>query len=208
LPEAPATATTITCQFCGVVHEISITRPIPTPAAARPAAPRYQRSGSIWPVLILFGIILMMFILGVLAFQRLHPTFAKIDAMNRNAGRTPIPAGTVSIAELPRLSERGYRQIIAPPTPPSGWTGFDPVVGVAWASIFATAWSPDAKLTRIDLALIASDGTADLTTDATDRQEVVGYRFLRTSDPRRRQASRCLRPQRPPAQRVATPRAR
>jgi hypothetical protein len=177
LPEAPATATTITCQFCGVVHEISLTRPIPTPVAARPPAQRYERSGSIWPILILFGILLLMFILGVLAFQRLHPTLVKIDAMNRNAGRTPIAGGTVSIAELSKLAEHGYRQIIAPPPPFTGWTGFDPVAGVSWARIFANSWSPDARLTRIDLALVAADGTADLTTDATDRQEVVGYRF-------------------------------
>jgi hypothetical protein len=177
LPEAPPTATTITCQFCGVVHEISITRPIAAPVAPRPVAQRPQPSGKLFPVLVLFAVVLTTVALAVASFRRLHPTLTAIDAMNRNAGRTPVAAGTVSIAELPKLAERGYRQIIAPPMPYTGWTHFDPVVGVAWARIFANIWSPDARLTRIDLALIAADGTADLTTDATDRQEVVGYRF-------------------------------
>jgi hypothetical protein len=60
------------------------------------------------------------------------------------------------------------------PAPPAGWTAFDPVVNVAWATDIARAWAPDARLTRIDLALIAANGTADLT---TDRPENVGYRF-------------------------------
>jgi hypothetical protein len=107
----------------------------------------------------------------------MQPALGAIDAMNRNAGRTTIPAGTVTPADLPKLSERGYRNLIGAPDPFGGWTHFDPVVGVTWASLIAHFWAGDAKLTRIDLALVASDGTADLTTDATDRQEVIGYRF-------------------------------
>src|SRR2546430_745075 len=83
----------------------------------------------------------------------------------------PVPAATLAMRDLPKLAEHGYRQLIAP-APPGGWSGFDPVVGVAWASGIARAWAPDARLTRIDLGLIASDGSADLT---ADRQDTVGY---------------------------------
>ncbi len=87
-----------------------------------------------------------------------------------------MPTATLALRDLPTLSERGYRQLIAP-APPTGWTGFDPVVGVPWVTEIAHAWAPDARLTRIGLALIAADGSADLTTPSTDRQETVGYRF-------------------------------
>jgi hypothetical protein len=39
----------------------------------------------------------------------------------------------------------------------------------------AQAWAPDARLVRIDLGLIAGDGTADLT---GIRPDTIGYRFV------------------------------
>jgi hypothetical protein len=80
---------------------------------------------------------------------------------------------TLSLGELSTLSERGYRQVDVK-APPGGWTAFDPVEGLPWISEVARAWSADARLTRIDLGLIASNGMADLT---SDRQDILGYRY-------------------------------
>jgi hypothetical protein len=49
LPEAPANSPTITCEFCGVVHEVSSSAPIIVAAGADSIAPRPQVKGSIFP---------------------------------------------------------------------------------------------------------------------------------------------------------------
>ncbi len=181
LPEAPANARTITCEFCGVVHDVSASgvrpqvapagRPAVTPAvrpAVRPAA-----KGSFFAVFSIFAAVAVTTAVIVWSWHRMLPMLGAIDDMNRNAGRTPVPTATLAMRDLPTLAEPTYRALITP-APPTGWTGFDPVVGVTWASEIARAWAPDARLTRIDLGLIASDGSADLT---ADREETVGYRF-------------------------------
>jgi hypothetical protein len=182
LPEAQANSPTITCEFCGVVHEIS------APAYAQPRSqpqpppqPQLKVKGSLFPVLVIFAVTLVTIAIVTAvvraSFRRLHPVLSRIDEMNRNAGRTPVGGATLAMRDLPTLSEHAYRSLIAP-APPGGWTGFDPVVGATWATEIAHALAPDARLTRIDLGLIASDGSADLT---VDRQETVGYRFASPS---------------------------
>jgi hypothetical protein len=173
LPEAPANSPTITCDFCGVVHEITSSAPIVVAAGAGRVASRPQGKDAAFAVLVIVAAVIVTTALVFAGFRRLQPALGTIDTMNRNAGRTPVPTATLALRDLPTLSERAYRQLIAP-APPGGWTGYDPVVGAAWAGEIARAWAPDARLTRIDLALIASDGSADLT---TDRQDTVGYRF-------------------------------
>src|SRR5689334_14631351 len=93
LPEAPANALTITCHFCGVVHDVSQTIPIRAPAAATAGGGRIARppvKGSIVPVLVIFGIFLLLAIAVVAGVRRIYPTLVAIDTMNRNAGRTPV----------------------------------------------------------------------------------------------------------------------
>jgi hypothetical protein len=107
--------------------------------------------------------------LTFVVYYRFHPVPGPVDAMRLNALR---PREAMRTRELLTLSERGYRQVDAP-APPGGWTAFDPITSVPWASEIARAWAPDARLTRIDLGVVASDGTADLTSDKHD----VGYRF-------------------------------
>ncbi len=196
LPEAPVNARTITCEFCGVVHDVSASglssaaaapgvsaraqvrpavRPQVAPAGGpgvRPAV-RPAAKGSFFAVFAIFAAVAVTTAVVVWSWHRMLPMLGAIDEMNRNAGRTPVPTATLAMRDLPTLAEPTYRALIAP-APPTGWTGFDPVVGVAWASEIARAWAPDARLTRIDLGPIASDGSADLT---ADREEVVGYRF-------------------------------
>src|SRR5262249_31834906 len=153
-----------------------ITRPVSVPAPPRAPVGRtapLQVKGSLWPVLIIFVVAFVSIAIVSAVWQMFQPGLKALDEMNRRPGRMPIPSGaTTALSDLPKLTERGYRHLIAP-APPGGWTGFDPVVGAKWATEIAHAWNPDARLTRIDLGLNAADGTADLT---VDREETVGYR--------------------------------
>ena len=110
---------------------------------------------------------------GVIAFRAMRPATSALDALHTTGLRSRESMRRLSLRDLATLSERGYRQVDVQ-EPPGGWKAFDPVAGLPWVTEVARAWNADARLTRIDLAMIAADGTADLT---TDRDDTVGYRF-------------------------------
>src|SRR5581483_9323993 len=120
LPEAPANARTITCEFCGVVHDVSASgvrpqvapagRPAVTPAvrpAVRPAA-----KGSFFAVFSIFAAVAVTTAVIVWSWHRMLPMLGAIDDMNRNAGRTPVPTATLAMRDLPTLAEPTYRALI------------------------------------------------------------------------------------------------
>jgi hypothetical protein len=154
-----------------MVNEVAATVARPTPIVIKlDTQGAVGRVGRAIAVIIVVAATFVVIGIGVAIFHAVRPATGALDALNakmRDATRT------LSLSELSKLSERGYRQVEAS-EPPGGWTAFDPVAGIPWISEVARAWAPDARLTRIDLALIAANGTADLT---SDRQDIVGYRF-------------------------------
>jgi hypothetical protein len=177
LSEAADDRGTIKCSFCGMVNEVSE----PT-AQAQPiyitvdAGRRIIRPGGGVRFAISMAVIVMVAGVGMVVYQAIRPVSGALDASRREALRMREATRPLSLTELPTYKERGQRQVNA--SPPGGWKAFDPVAGVPWAMEIAQAWAPDARLTRIDLGLIAGDGTADLT---GDRQDTIGYRFVSPS---------------------------
>jgi hypothetical protein len=164
---------TITCSFCGMVNEVSAPAPQPIIINVDTGRRRIVRPGGGVAFAISIGIIVMLAGIGVTVYHAIRPATGAFDVVRREALRPREASRALALTELPTLNERGHRQVNA--APPGGWTGFDPVERVPWAMEIAQAWSPDARLVRIDLGLIASDGTADL---RGDRQDIIGYRFV------------------------------
>jgi hypothetical protein len=173
LSEAADDRGTITCSFCGMVNEVSA--PAPQPIVIKvDTGRRIVRPGGGVAFAIGVAVFVMVIGVGVVVYRAVRSASGALEPVRREALRAREAARPLSLTELPTLKERGHRQVNVPP-PPGGWTTFDPVAGVTWASEIAQAWAPDARLTRIDLGLIAGDGTADLT---GDRQDTIGYRFV------------------------------
>jgi hypothetical protein len=174
LSEAANDRGTITCSFCGMVNEVSAPAPQPIIIKLDAGRRRVVRPGGGVALAISIAVIVMVSGVGLVVYRAVRPASGAFEAVSREALRARELTRPLSLTELPTLKERGHRPVNAPP-PPGGWTAFDPVAGVPWASDIARAWAPDARLTRIDLGLIAGDGTADLT---GDRQDTIGYRFV------------------------------
>jgi hypothetical protein len=115
--------------------------------------------------------------IGFVAYRAVRPASSALQVVSREAMRARELTRPLSLTELPTLKERGNRVVSAAP-PPGGWKKFDPVSNVPWVTDIAKAWASDAQLQRIDLGLVAGDGTADLT---GDRQDIIGYRFVSPS---------------------------
>ena len=83
-------------------------------------------------------------------------------------------ASTVKVANLATAPlDRGWTAIDAPGSVGS-FASFDPIANLTWARGVATAWKPDAALTRIDADRVSNAGMVDVehTPDAA-----VQYRF-------------------------------
>lgn len=176
LSEAVGDGGTITCSFCGTVNEVSA--PAPQPIVIKVDAVRpVMRAGA--AVAVVIGVVVSFMVIGAgaIIYQTVRPASSALTALSKEALRARELTRPLTLTELPTLKERGHRAVNAPP-PPGGWTGFDAVASLPWANDIARAWAPDARLTRIDLGLIAGDGTADLT---GDRQDTIGYRFVSPS---------------------------
>jgi hypothetical protein len=176
LSEAADERGTITCSFCGMVNEVSAPAPQPI-IITMDSRRRIVRPGGGIALAISIAIMVMVAGVGFVVYRAVRPAAGVLEVVSREALRARELTRPLALTELPTLNERGQRQVNAPP-PPGGWKAFDPVAGIPWANEIALAWAPDARLTRIDLGLIAGDGTADLT---GDRQDTVGYRFVSPS---------------------------
>jgi len=152
----------------------------PTPAKPQPIVIKVDsvgpvmRAGSAVAVVVGVVVIFIVIAASVIVYQQIRPASKALEVVSKEALRARELMRPLALTELPTLKERGQRQVNASP-PPGGWTSFDAVAAIPWASEIAQAWAPDARLTRIDLGLIAGDGTADLN---GDRQDTVGYRFV------------------------------
>jgi hypothetical protein len=175
LPEGGGHDTTITCSFCGMVNEVSADTPRIIVNLNAGDTVRYVGSYVKLAIGLSIGLTIIGVIVAIVVAMRSFTT--AIDVVRHDSSPVRMVTRGITMSDLPKLAERGYRTLDAPP-PPGGWTSFDPVVGVGWVSQIARAWTADARLERIDLTLIAADGTADLT---TDRDETVGYRFVSPS---------------------------
>jgi hypothetical protein len=177
LSEAADDRGTITCSFCGMVNEVSAPTPQPI-IITMDSRRRIVRPGGGVALAISIAIIVMVAGVGVVVYRAIRPAASgALGVVSREALRARELTRSLALTELPTLNERGHRQLNVSP-PPGGWKAFDPVAGIPWANEIAQAWAPDARLTRIDLGLIAGDGTADLT---GDRQDTIGYRFVSPS---------------------------
>jgi hypothetical protein len=176
LSEAADDRGTITCSFCGMVNEFST--PTPQPIIIQVDTSRgIVRPGGGVALAVSIAIIVMVSGIGFVFYRAARPASSALGVLSREAMRARELTRPLSLTELPTLKERGNRVVNASP-PPGGWTKFDPVANVPWASEIAKAWASDAQLQRIDLGLVAGDGTADLT---GDRQDTIGYRFVSPS---------------------------
>ena len=180
LSEAVSVDGTITCSFCGTVNEVTAPAPprqqvvIKMDGVVRPA----MRAGAAVAVVVGVVVIFIVIAASVIVYQTvMRPASSGLNAVSTQALRARELSRPLLLTELPTYKERGQRPVNAPP-PPGGWKGFDAVAALPWVNEIALAWAPDARLTRIDLGLIASDGAADLT---GDRQDTVGYRFISPS---------------------------
>ena len=92
------------------------------------------------------------------------------------SARQPVPPRVQKIAPsaLATPTALGWRELDVP-VPSSGWATFEPVTDLRWAMDIARAWQPDARLTRIDVDRLKSDGTVDLTAGPDNK---AGYRFM------------------------------
>jgi len=141
------------------------------------AGRRIVRPGGGPALAVSIAIMVMLAGIGFVVYRAVRPASNALTVLSREALRARELTRPLALTELPTLKERGNRAVNAAP-PPGGWTKFDPVANVPWASEIAKAWAPDAQLQRIDLGLVAVDGTADLT---GDRQDTIGYRFVSPS---------------------------
>lgn len=180
LSEAVGAGGTITCSFCGTVNEV-------TAPTAQPQQVVIQVDGVVRPVMragaavaVVVGVVVIFIVIAacVIVYQQtMRPASTALNNLSKEALRARELTRPLLLTELPTYKERGQRPVNVAP-PPGGWTGFDAVASLPWVNEIALAWAPDARLTRIDLGLIAGDGTADLT---GDRQDTVGYRFVSPS---------------------------
>jgi hypothetical protein len=176
LSEAVDDRGTITCSFCGMVNEVS--PPAPRPIIIQvDAGRRIVRPGGGPALAVSIAIMVIVAGIGFVAYRAIRPASNALTVLSKEAMRARELTRALALTELPTLNERGNRRVNVAP-PPGGWTKFDPVANVPWASEIAKAWVADARLQRIDLGLIAGDGTADLT---GDRQDIIGYRFVSPS---------------------------
>jgi hypothetical protein len=169
----------ITCQFCGMVHDptssairqIVVGRPVLRPGAN--------------PAVAIISVVFLIAVLAPLAFvfMQWRAASAVTSTVIRPPGpyvprpstRTPFTPPT-AVKRTPRdlhdLS-RGHHELDVAP-PPGGYGALDAVTALPWALAIAQAWTPDARLERIDVERLRPDGTVNAADDAESR---VQYRF-------------------------------
>jgi hypothetical protein len=174
LPEAPQDGSTITCPFCGIVNEAAARPSVTVKLDVREAAAHLGSRVKLAIGLGLAGVALVV-AFGVL--RAVRPITDALDEVRQQSDAMKEAIRPLAPAELTSLTEGGWRHVQAQP-PPSGWTAFDPVVGMEWASGIARAWAADAVLTRLEVTRVAADGTLDLTGSLGDAAE---YQFVSPS---------------------------
>jgi hypothetical protein len=175
LPDSPAGAATVTCPFCGIVNDLPSRAPAPQPIVVTldvgKAAAQLGRGAKI-AVGIGLGVAGLVIAFGVL--RAVRPITGALEDVRRQADAMDERMRALAPAELATVGESGWRAVTAP-APPGGWTAFDPVRGLGWATTIARAWAGDATLTRIDVSRASAAGVVNL---AGELEDSVGYRFV------------------------------
>lgn len=184
LPETPAETRQVICAFCGLVNDLLHA------AAAPPVAIQVDLSGAgraatgavrtvAW--IVFLSIALVVGLVAFVIYSAMRPVS---EAVKTVAGQisdvsraVPRGAEKVAPANLAGAGQIGWRELDVV-APSSGWAAFEPVTDVRWAMAIAHAWSPEARLTRIDVNRLKEQGTIDLTAGPDNS---AGYRFIAPS---------------------------
>jgi len=93
------------------------------------------------------------------------------DAITAAATTGRAAPAALTLKDLGDLSP-GYHALEAPP--PMGYSTFDAVAALPWAQTIAQAWVGDARLERLDVVRLRTDGLID----AADEEAEATYRFV------------------------------
>lgn len=165
-------ATTITCRFCGLTHDLAGATSGPRPVVIE-IGPAVRQTGKaiktlVWSIL---AVVALVTAAGLYVAYRAMDTAR--DVVARTATTTPrsTPPRRLVPADLATLTEYAWKELDVPP-PPGGHDAFEPVAALPWAMDIARAWASDAVLTRIDVGRVDATGAVDMQGEATS-----GYRF-------------------------------
>lgn len=187
LNDPPTGATSITCRFCGLAHDLSA-----SPGAVHVGTPvvievgQAVRRTSAVAAAVILGVVGVAVAIGGYVAWRVTRDPAVVQQLSTltqrvpetTARTTPAAARRLPPAELATLTTFGWYSLDVPP-PPGGFAAFEPVASLPWAMDIARAWASDAVLTRIDVGRVDTTGVVDLGGETTS-----GYRF---SSPGRQQ---------------------
>jgi hypothetical protein len=174
LNDAPDNASTITCRFCGLTHDL--------PGSATGARPVVVEIG---PVVRQTGKAIRTIVLAILAVVALvtaaglYVAYRAMDTAREVVTRatgtapptTPAKARSLAPADLATSLEGGWQPLEVAP-PPGGYEAFEPVAALPWALDIARGWASDAALTRIDVGRVDASGVVSQAGETRN-----GYRF-------------------------------
>jgi hypothetical protein len=180
LTDPAAGASTITCRFCGLTHDLG-------GAAAHPAgAPvvieigsAARRTGGVAATAML-GVVGAALAVGGYAAWRVTRNTGVGSQLATLSQRLPETVATkasrppdrpLAPTALATITQFGWNALDVPP-PPGGFDAFEPVGALPWAMDIARAWASDAVLTRIDIGRVDTTGVVSLSGETTG-----GYRF-------------------------------
>ena len=187
LNDPPAGATTLTCRFCGLTHDLGVRAgavSIGAPVVIE-VGQTLRRTSAVAGAAILGTVGLALGIGGYVAWRVTRETGFGTQLSTLSPRVPEVPAKTSRPAErllppadLATLTTFGWYPLDVPP-PPGGFDAFEPVAALPWAMDIARAWASDAVLTRIDIGRVDTTGVVTLSGETTS-----GYRF---SSPGRQQ---------------------
>lgn len=186
LNDPPAGATSITCRFCGLTHDLASNSGgvhVGAPVAIE-VGQAVRRTSAVAATVI--GVVGVAVAIGGYVAWRVTRDPAVLQQLSTLTERVPAATATATrpvdrrlpAAELATLTTFGWYPLDVPP-PPGGFAAFEPVAALPWAMDIARAWASDAVLTRIDIGRVDTTGVVDLGGETTS-----GYRF---SSPGRQQ---------------------
>lgn len=187
LNDPPAGATTLTCRFCGLTHDLGVRAGAVTIGApvVIEVGQTLRRTSAVAGAAILGTVGLALGIGGYVAWRVTRETGFGTQLSTLSPRVPEVPAKTSRPAErllppadLATLTTFGWYPLDVPP-PPGGFDAFEPVAALPWAMDIARAWASDAVLTRIDIGRVDTTGVVTLSGETTS-----GYRF---SSPGRQQ---------------------
>jgi hypothetical protein len=179
LPHTNDTTRQIKCGFCGLVNDLAHA------AGARPIMLKVDVAGMAkagrtiaWVVFAAIAIVAVSVVGGIYTATRpvtqvLTSMPTQVPQIARTESREPQKVSPADLA----TSNLGWRELDVP-APNSGWTAFEPVTDLGWATTIAHAWQRDARLMRIDADRVKDNGTIDLTAGP---ENSAGYRFTSPS---------------------------